>query len=178
MVMGSGTIGLFCEADARQFGAHRIIVVDILECETFRSSTDASPENNAEELLKKFDLVEYGIDTTGGLLDTVIEASGATSSIVTGINVVRPGGKYVQTGLGKPKIEFPIVTMGQKELMVRGSFRYGAGDYELAVGILEKGSIDVNPLISSLTPFERATEAWEKTSRGEGIKNLIQGVLD
>jgi D-xylulose reductase len=102
VVMGSGTIGLFCEVDARQFGAHRMIVVDILEkkldfaasylaCETFRSSTDASLENNAEGLLEKFDLVEYGIDTTGCLVDTVIEASGATSSIVTGINVVRPG---------------------------------------------------------------------------------------
>ncbi|KAG9187964.1 D-xylulose reductase [Alternaria panax] len=189
VVMGSGTIGLFCAAVARQFGAHRIIIVDILEkklefaasylkCETFRSSTDASPEENAGELLKKFDLVEYGIDTTGGLVDTVIEASGATSSIDMGINVVRPGGKYVQTGLGKPKIEFPIVAMGQKELMVRGCFRYGAGDYELAVGFLEKELINVKPLISSITPFEKATEAWERTSRGEGIKNLIRGVQD
>ncbi|KAI4641356.1 uncharacterized protein J4E78_010419 [Alternaria triticimaculans] len=187
VVMGSGTIGLFCAAVARQFGAHRIIIVDILEkklefaasylkCETFRSSLDASPEDNADALLKKFDLVEYGIDTTGGLVDTVIEASGATTSIDMGINLVRPGGKYVQTGLGKPKIEFPIVAMGQKELMVRGCFRYGAGDYELAVGFLEKGLIDVKPLISSVTPFEKATDAWEQTSRGEGIKNLIRGV--
>lgn len=187
VVMGSGTIGLFCAAVARQFGAHRIIIVDILEkklefaagylkCETFRSSTEASPEDNAEQLLKKFDLVESGIDTTGGLVDTVIEASGATSSIDMGIDVLQPGGKYVQTGLGKPKIEFPIVAMSQKELMVRGCFRYGAGDYELAVRFLEEGLIDVKPLISSITPFEKATEAWEKTSKGEGIKNLIQGV--
>jgi D-xylulose reductase len=33
-------------------------------------------------------------------------------------------------------------------------------------------------LISSVTPFEKATEAWEKTSKGDGIKNLIQGVQD
>jgi D-xylulose reductase len=189
VVMGSGTIGLFCAAVARQFGAHRVILVDILEkklgfaaryldCETFLSSTDSSAEENAEELLKKFELTEYGVDTFGGRVDTVIEASGATSSIETGIQILKPGGKYVQTGLGKPKIEFPIVAMGQKELMVRGCFRYGAGDYELAVGLLEKGLINVKPLISSVTPFEKATEAWEKTGRGEGIKNLIQGVQD
>jgi D-xylulose reductase len=189
VVLGSGTIGLMCAAVARQFGAHRIIVVDILEkklefaalyleCETFRASTDSSAEVNAKQLLKKFDLTEYGVDTFGGRVDTVIEASGATASIETGIHILKPGGKYVQTGLGKPKIEFPIVAMGQKELMVRGCFRYGAGDYELAVGLLEKKLVDVKPLISSVTPFEKATEAWEKTGRGEGIKNLIQGVQD
>jgi D-xylulose reductase len=188
VVMGSGTIGLFCAAVAKQFGAHRVIVVDILEkklefaakflgCETFKSSMENSAEENAAQLLKTFDLVEYGIDTTGGRVDTVIEASGAAPSIEAGIHLVRPGGKYVQTGLGKPKIEFPIVAMGQKELMVRGCFRYGAGDYELAVGLLEKGLVDVKPLISSVTTFEQATEAWEKTARGEGIKNLIQGVV-
>jgi D-xylulose reductase len=111
-------------------------------------------------------------------VDTVIEASGATSSIETGIYILRPGGKFVQTGLGKPKIEFPIVAMSQKELMVRGCFRYGAGDYELAVGYLEKKLIDVKPLISSVTKFEDATQAWDKTARGEGIKNLIEGVRE
>ncbi|KAA8612542.1 Tdh Threonine dehydrogenase [Pyrenophora tritici-repentis] len=187
VVMGSGTIGLFCAAVARQFGAHRIIIVDILEkklefaanflkCETYLFSMDISAEDNAENLLNKFDLVEYGIDTTGGLVDTVIEASGATASIETGIHMIRPGGKYVQTGLGKPIIEFPIVAMGQKELMMRGCFRYGAGDYELAVKLLENGLIDVKPLITSVTLFEQATDAWEKTSRGDGIKNLILGV--
>ncbi|KAH7394350.1 chaperonin 10-like protein [Pyrenochaeta sp. MPI-SDFR-AT-0127] len=189
VVMGSGTIGLFCAAVARQFGAQRVILVDILEkklefaasyltCETFQSSTNIGAEENAEELLKKLDLVEYGIDTFGGRVDTVIEASGAASSIETGIHILRPGGKYVQTGLGKPKVDFPIVAMGQKELMVRGCFRYGAGDYELAVGFIRRGMISVKPLISSVTPFDRATEAWDKTARGEGIKNLIAGVSD
>ena len=189
VIMGSGTIGLLCAAVARQFGALRIILVDILQskldfaaqylgCDTYLSSPDLSSEENATSLLEKFDLTESGIDTSGGLVDTVIEASGATSSISTGIHVLRPGGKFVQTGLGKPRIEFPIVAMSQKELMVRGCFRYGAGDYELAVGYLRTGKVDIKALISSVTRFEDATEAWERTARGEGVKNLIKGVVD
>jgi D-xylulose reductase len=189
VVMGSGTIGVLCAAVARQFGAHRVIVVDVvgaklefasgfLGCETFLARVDVDAEENAKALLNKFDLEEDGVDTFGGRVDTVIEASGATSSIETGIHILRPGGKYVQTGLGKPKIEFPIVAMGQKELTVRGCFRYGAGDYELAVGYLRNKLIDVKPMISSVTRFEDATQAWDKTARGEGIKNLIQGVQD
>jgi D-xylulose reductase len=187
VVMGSGTIGLMCGAVARQFGAHRVILVDVLEkkvefarvwvgCETFLAKLDSTPEETAAQLLEKFGLQEEGTDTTGGKVDTVIEASGASSSVEAGIHLVRPGGKYVQTGLGKPKIEFPIVAMSQKELVVRGCFRYGPGDYELAVSYLEKQLIDVKPLISSVTKFEDATQAWDKTARGEGIKNLIEGV--
>jgi D-xylulose reductase len=189
VVMGSGTIGLMCGVVAKQFGAHRIILVDVLQaklefakrwmgCETFLAETDRTPEDTARELLEHFGLREEGTDTEGGKVDTVIEASGATSSVETGIYLLRPGGKYVQTGLGKPKIEFPIVAMSQKELVVRGCFRYGAGDYELAVSYLEKKLIDVKSLISSVTKFEDATQAWDKTARGEGIKNLIEGVRE
>lgn len=189
VVMGSGTIGLMCAAVARQFGAHRVVLVDVLASklefakqylgvETFLAGMDVSGEDNASKFLKELGLEENGVDTVGGKVDTVIEASGATSSIEMGICVLRPGGKYVQTGLGKTKVEFPIVAMGQKELLVRGCFRYGAGDYELAVGLIEKKLVSVKPLISSVTPFEHATQAWDKTARGEGIKNLIQGVRD
>ncbi|OAL54182.1 GroES-like protein, partial [Pyrenochaeta sp. DS3sAY3a] len=189
VVMGSGTIGLLCGAVARQYGAHRVILVDVLErklefaraylgCETFLAETQESAEENAAALLDRMGLAEEGTDTFGGRVDTVIEASGAAASIETGIHVLRPGGKYVQTGLGKAKVEFPIVALSQKELLVRGCFRYAAGDYELAVGLLEKRLVDVKALISSVTPFERATEAWDRTGRGEGIKNLIEGVRD
>lgn len=189
VVMGSGTIGLLCAAVARQFGAMRIVVVDILEgklefargylgVETFRADVARSPEEDAERLLREFGLEEEGVDTVGGKVDTVIEASGAASSINMGIHLLRPGGKYVQTGVGKVKIEFPIVALSNKELMFRGCFRYGAGDYELAVKLITKGLVEVKSLISSVTPFEDATKAWDKTANGEGIKNLIEGAKD
>ncbi|KAH7390815.1 chaperonin 10-like protein [Phaeosphaeria sp. MPI-PUGE-AT-0046c] len=189
VVMGSGTVGMLCAAVASEFGALRVIVVDVLwskvefaeawlGVETFLADTGKSAEENASALLEKFGLGEEGTDTTGGKVDTVIEASGAASSIEAGIHLLRPGGKFVQTGLGRPRIEFPIVAMSQKELMVRGCFRYGAGDYELAVQYLDKKKINVKPLISSVTKFEDATAAWDKTARGEGIKNLIEGVRD
>ena len=187
--MGSGTIGLLVAAVALQFGAHRVILVDILEkklefarswlgVETFLADPALSPEDDAARLLTHFSLEEPGIDTTGGRVDTLIECSGAASSINTGIHLLRPGGKYVQTGVGAAKIEFPIVAVSNKELLFRGCFRYGAGDYELAVKLVDEGRVKVKALLSSVTRFEDATEAWEKTSRGEGIKNLIEGVRD
>ncbi|KZM25433.1 oxidoreductase [Ascochyta rabiei] len=137
-----------------------------------------SPEEDAKRLLKEFDLEEFGIGTVGGKVDTVIETSGAASSINMGIRLLRPGGKYVQMGVGKAKIEFPIVALSNKQLMFRGCFRYDAGDYELAVKLIAKGLVQVKPLISSVTLFEDATKAWEKTENGEGIENSIEDVKD
>jgi len=71
-------------------------------------------------------------------------------------------------------MELPILAFSEKELKIHGCFRYGPGDFELAVKLLSSGAVKLKPLISSVTPFERATEAWDKTSRGEGIKNMIQ----
>jgi D-xylulose reductase len=189
VVMGSGTIGLLCAAVARQFGAHRIILVDILDtklefakeflgCETFQPLVQQTAEENAARLLDKLGLQEECVGMFGGRVDTVIEASGAASSIETGIHILRPGGKYVQVGVGQARIEFPIVALSMKEIVFRGCFRYGAGDYELAVELMSKRLVDVRPLISSITRFHEATEAWEKTARGEGIKNLIEGVQE
>lgn len=180
VIMGSGTIGLMCGAVAKAFGAHRIILVDVLpkklefakrylDCDTFQYLVDSSAEENAKSLLST-------LGRQPMVVDTVIEASGVASSIETGINILRPGGKFVQSGMGKPKIEFPIGMMSEKELTIRGHFRYSAGDYELAIGLLKTGRVEVKPLISSTTDFGKATEAWEKTARGEGIKNLIRGV--
>lgn len=186
-VFGSGTVGLLCAAVAKIFGAHRVVLVDVLErklefarqyfdgkCETFVPDITADAETNSVRLLEQLGLVDD--EHTG--VDTVIEASGATLSVQTGLLIAKPGGKYVQTGLGKSDIEIPLVKLSQKELMVRGCFRYSSGDFSLAAELLRKGLVEVTSLISSVSPFENVIQAWEKTARGEGIKNLIEGVMD
>ena len=181
VVFGSGTVGLLSAAVAKAYGARKVVAVDILDkklefAQRFNSSaifkldTAVSAVENAARLISENDL--------GAGADAVIEASGAESSVNTAIHVLRPGGSYVQTGLGKPIINFPILAMSEKELHCHGAFRYGPGDYEIALGFLENQSIPVKDLITSMVPFEQVTQAWEKTKKGEGIKNLIRGVPD
>lgn len=133
-------------------------------------NVQGSPLENANSLIEDNELGEGA--------DVVIEASGAESSIETGIHVLCPGGSYVQGGLGKPRITFPITLMSEKELKMNGCFRYSSGDFALALDLLESKKVSPKGLISSILPFEQATDAWERTKNGEGIKNLIQGVQD
>ncbi|KAF4467219.1 D-xylulose reductase A [Fusarium albosuccineum] len=179
MIMGSGTIGLLCAAVAKAFGARRVVLVDILQkkldfaktfvdCETFLSASAATSEENAARVLETLQLPEG--------VDAVIEASGAEKSVQTGIFALKMGGSYVQTGIGNAFMYVPMLALSEKELKVRGCFRYGSGDYDTALSMISQGQVRPALLLSSVTPFDEAISAWEKTGKGEGIKNLIEGV--
>ena len=182
VVFGAGTIGLLCGAVAKAFGAEKVVLVDILErkldfargfvkeCGTFTPHSRVLPEENAARLVKEHDL--------GDGADVVMEASGAEPSVQTGVHVLRRGGSYVQGGLGRPNISFPIVAMSEKELTMKGCFRYSQGDFKMALSLISSGKVPVREMITKKVSFEQATEAWETTRKGEGIKTLIQGVQD
>lgn len=178
VVFGSGTIGLVCGAVARMFGAKKVIAVDLVDrkldfarefnkASTFKPDLNATAEDNAGRLIR-----ENGL---GLGVDAVIEATGAESSIATAVYILRPGGSCVQTGLGKAVVNFPILTMSEKELHMHGAFRYNAGDFKVAMDVLEAGTIDLKSLISHIFDFEHASDAWEATKKGLGIKNMIRG---
>lgn len=182
VIFGAGTVGLLCAAVARAFGASKVVVVDILDkklefaegfvkgCRVFSPDSRATAEENAARLIKEHELDDGA--------DIVLEASGAEASVNTGVHVLRTGGAFVQGGLGKPIISFPIVTLSEKELTVKGCFRYSEGDFRMALSLISEGKLPVRQLITKKVDFEHAPEAWETTRRGEGIKTLIRGVQD
>ena len=182
VIFGAGSVGLLCATVAKAYGVKKIVLVDILEkklefaksfvkgCETYLSEKGKSAQENAQEIKERFSL--------GGGADVVLEATGAEPCICAGIYVVRPGGRYVQGGLGQQECKFPMGIMVMKELVVRGATRYFGGDFKIALDLISEGKISVKELISKKFDFEHATDAWETTKKGEGIKNLIHGVKD
>ncbi|KAM5354312.1 hypothetical protein ACJ41O_000962 [Fusarium nematophilum] len=181
LVQGSGTIGLLTAAVAKAYGARDVLITDInpdklrfakeyLGCRAFLPDLKSTPEDNATKFGQ-----EMGVD---GGVEVVLECTGVESSAQTGIFALASGGMFVQIGLGKPVQALPLHAMGEKEMVFKTAFRYGAGDYEIALELLASGKVSVLPLISSVVPFESAAEAWERTRKGEGIKNLIQGVQE
>ncbi|KAI1490080.1 GroES-like protein [Biscogniauxia mediterranea] len=179
VVMGAGPVGLLCAAVAGAFGATTVVSVDIVEsklqfarsfCATHvYASQRVAAEQNAANIRR-----EAGLEAAGGA-DVVIDASGAEPSIQTSLHTVRMGGTYVQGGMGKSDINFPIMALCLKEVTAKGSFRYGSGDYKLAVELVASGKVDVKKLISGVVPFNEAENAFKKVKEGEVIKILIAG---
>ncbi|PLB49558.1 putative D-xylulose reductase A [Aspergillus steynii IBT 23096] len=178
VVFGAGPVGLLCCTVAKAFGASKIIAVDIQKprlefarkyaaTATFEPAKAPALEN-ASQIIKDNEL--------GSGADVVIDASGAEPSIHTGIHLVRPGGTYVQGGMGRSEITFPIMAACTKELNVKGSFRYGSGDYKLAVDLVASGKVNVKELITGVVQFEDAEQAFKEVKAGKGIKTLIAGV--
>lgn len=175
--MGAGPVGLLCCSVAKAFGALKIISVDIVPSRlefaksyaathTFTPSKVAA-EENAARLREECDLVNGA--------DVVIDASGAEPSIQCSIHAARRGGTFVQGGMGKPDITFPITTLCINELTVKGSFRYGSGDYKLAVDLVAAGRVDVKRLITGTVGFQEAEQAFRDVKAAKGIKILIKG---
>ncbi|KAF3041696.1 hypothetical protein E8E12_005346 [Didymella heteroderae] len=177
VVFGAGPVGLLCCAVAKAYGAKKIVTVDINDerlnfalkyaANASFKSARVSAQENAENLIKECEL--------GAGADVIIDASGAEPCIQTAIHALRMGGTYVQGGMGKPDINFPIMAMCTKELNVKGSFRYGAGDYQTAVDLVASERISVKELITGKVSFEDAEKAFADVKQGKGIKILIEG---
>ncbi|KAG5938817.1 hypothetical protein E4U59_003570 [Claviceps monticola] len=177
VIMGAGPVGLLCAAVARAYGASKVASVDIVQSKLdfareFASthtylSQRITPEENARAIKQHLGLPRGA--------DVVIDASGAEPSIQTSLHTVRMGGTYVQGGMGNSDITFPIMALCLKEVTAKGSFRYGPGDYELAIELVASGVVDVKKLVTTVVPFEKAEEAFKKVKEGEVIKILIAG---
>ena len=177
VVFGAGPVGLFCATVAKAFGASKIISVDIIQekldfAKKYAATGTFMPtrvpaEENAARMIKENEL--------GDGADVAIDASGAEPSIQTAIYVLRTAGIYVQAGMGKPDVNFPITVMLTKEITVRGSFRYAEGDYKLAIDLIERGLVKVKDLVTSRVNFWEAEKAFEQVKAGKGIKVLIDG---
>ncbi|KAE9062082.1 putative D-xylulose reductase A [Phytophthora fragariae] len=179
VVFGVGPVGLLaCKVAHHVFGATTVVGVDVNEARlafakehgathVFQSKAGLTPQETANKIIEECGLGEGA--------DIVIDASGAEPCIQAAVYVARNGGSYTQGGMGKTDVMFPIGILCGKELHVTGSFRYSAGDYQLALDMIASGKLSVKELISKTVPFEEAKEAFENVKCGNGVKWLIEG---
>ncbi|ODQ81221.1 hypothetical protein BABINDRAFT_170826 [Babjeviella inositovora NRRL Y-12698] len=182
VIYGAGPVGLLIAATAKAYGATEIMVVDIFDdklelakqlgaTHTYNSSEDrgASEDDN-----RTFQLAAFG----GNVPNIVFDATGVEACITAGINLIKVGGTFMQVGVGKVKIEFPMAAVGNKELTVKGVYRYSHDDYRLAVKLVGEGKVDVKKLVTHRFTFDHAVEAYEVVSQGRAVKCIIDGPED
>lgn len=194
LVFGAGPVGLLAMAVAKGLGASRIIGVDInsdrLAFARAYAATDVftpppkGGDSTADYALgaAKQLLADLAIPERGhGSIDLVVDATGAEACIAMGLNAVRPGGTFVQTGFGPPDVTIPMFRVVTNEVRLKGSWRYGSGDYPLAIDLVARGLVDLKPLLTHQFPFDNALEAFELTREGKDkdgkpvIKCVIHG---
>src|SRR5690606_1220032 len=100
-----------------------------------------------------------GYTADKGYFDVVFEAAGQSSTIPVALNVTRPRGTVVLVGQGATA-ELQDSSVVGKEIELSGSSR-SAGEFKLAVDLINTGRVDVTSLLSDVLPLGDAVAAFE-----------------
>jgi L-idonate 5-dehydrogenase len=169
LVTGCGPIGALLVVAARRAGAVHITVTDVAQA-PLRSALKVG----ADEVLNVADdpgaLAAYEADK--GFFDVLLEASGNEKALAGAFGALHPRGVIVQVGLGGT-MTLPINTIVAKEFDLRGAFRFHE-EFETAVALLNKGLVDVKPLISASLPYRDASRAFALAAdRSQAMKVIL-----
>lgn len=169
LITGAGPIGLLCILAARRAGAAEIVATDLTDF-----TLKMAAENGADRVINMAtgadELASYGADK--GYFDVLFECTGAVPALAGGIGVLRPGGIIVQLGLGGD-MQVPVQALTAKELQLRGSFRFHA-EFFTGVELMQKGLINVKPLITQTVPLAEAEAGFRLASdRSQAMKTQI-----
>ena len=169
LVTGCGPIGVLSILSARRAGAAEIVATDLSDF-TLALAARSGADRTINMARDPGALAAYGAGK--GSFDLLYECSGAAPALVAAIATMRPGGVIVQLGLGGD-MTLPLQMMTAKELDLRGSFRFHA-EFAVGVGLMQKGLIDVKPLITHTLPLDDAVAAFDLASdRSQVMKTQI-----
>jgi len=169
LVTGCGPIGALIVAAARRAGAATIVATDVnaLPLESARRVGADLAFNVAEQ---PDALAPFAVDK--GTFDVLFEASGNAAALRGAFDVLRPRAVIVQVGLGGD-ITLPINVVVAKEFDLRGAFRFHE-EFAVAVELLNKGLIDVKPLISRVFPYQDSVAAFQAAGdRSKSMKVVV-----
>lgn len=169
LVTGCGPIGLLTILAARRAGASEIVATDLSD--NALAYAQKVGANRIINVHKEPDaLSEFTEDK--GTFDIMFEASGANIALTTGVPTMRPRGIVMQLGMGGD-MTVPMQQITVKELDLRGCFRFHE-EFATAVTLMQKGLIDVKPLITHTLPIEDAVQAFKiANDRSQAIKVQI-----
>ncbi len=169
LVTGCGPIGVLAILAARGAGANFIVATDL------NGFTLAIAKKAGADIVLNTGENPEALDAykaEKGTFDMLYECSGAQVALSSAIAAMRPGATILQLGLGGD-MSLPMMAITAKELSLKGSFRFH-GEYAVAMGLMQKGLIDVKPLISETVGLDEARRGFELANdRSKAMKVQI-----
>ena len=169
LVTGCGPIGALVVVAARRAGAAHIVATDMADY-PLRSAKKVGADETVNVAAQPDGLAKFTAEK--GQFDVLFEASGNERALRGAFDAVRPRGIVVQLGLGGD-MSLPVNTIVAKEFDLRGAFRFHE-EFATAVALINKGLVDLKPLISATLPFRDAGKAFRLAAdRSQAMKVLL-----
>ena len=172
VIVGAGPMGLIHLKVSKWAGA-TVIMADLMD-----SRLQIAEKMGADHCInvshtKLEDEVEKITGGTGA--EVVITSLGIPRVIEESLKLVRNGGVF--NIFGGPPANQPITIdprwVHYGEINITGSFASTPDDFEKALGIISKGEIEVEDLISDRFSIDNMLEAIEKAKKQEMIRGII-----
>ncbi|HEX2985578.1 MAG TPA: zinc-binding dehydrogenase, partial [Caproiciproducens sp.] len=178
LVQGCGPIGLMMIATLRTMGINKIIAVDGNEKRlNFARKLGADEVVNFKELPTLEQRVEAVKSMTDGAgADFAFQCTGNPHAASDIYKYIRRGGGLCEMGFfvnnGECTIN-PHFDLCNKEIMLVGSWDYGAHEYPNAIAFMDRAKklgIPLEELITHRYPLDQMNEAMETNISQQGIK--------
>lgn len=167
-VFGPGPIGILCAAMARLRGAE----VAIVGLERDRGRLKVAEGYGCTAIVDG--LKDWAMELDGLGVDGVIDAAGASITLKTALEIVRPNGWISKVGWGPQPLNFSLDPLVQKNIRLQGSFSHNWPVWERVIRLLTSGALDVGPITGGVWALEEWREAFEKMHSGSIVKAVLR----
>ncbi len=164
LVTGAGPIGALASLAARARGASEVVVTDLVPSRRarilqFGATSALDPSDPAVDL--------------GGLgVDALIECSGATPALLSGLHALRESGIAVLVGLGDEHISLPVQLIAFRELVLTGVFRY-VDTWPAAIAAARQPGTDLDALVTGEFDLEDTEAALTSDDDPQSMKSVV-----
>jgi L-iditol 2-dehydrogenase len=169
LIIGTGPIGILHLSILKMKGCHVTVTA------RKKSRLDFAKKMGADEVVEISGIERAIKKITGGMgFDFVFECTGQLEVWENSVNHTRKGGTVILFGGVKSGTSacFDTHRLHYDAITLRGVFHFTPQDVRTAYKLLSE-KINVLPLISGHYPLKELSTAFEKLSKGEGIKYAI-----
>jgi 2-desacetyl-2-hydroxyethyl bacteriochlorophyllide A dehydrogenase len=169
-VVGAGTLGLLALQLLRARGARVLVVARSprrlpLARALGAGETHALGDGPVDEAARRFSGREG--------VDLVVEAAGTAEAVTHALELVRPGGRVVLTGLPHEPTPVAFFSVVRREVTIVGSMIY-QGEFPAALSLVETGAVRTGPLVTHRFGLERIADAFVAHRDPAAIKVALE----
>ncbi len=174
VVLGPGPIGLLAAEMARINGAGTLIVVGTSRDAPRLLAARALGVTHAVDM-EQVDLLGLVRGLGDGLgAELVVDATGTSIALKQALDIVRPGGQVTKVGWGPQPLGFSLDPLVQKAITLQGSFSHTFKNWEQVVRLLAGGQINLEPIISCVSPLDGWRDCFDGMHTGKYVKAVLR----
>ncbi len=169
VVQGAGPIGLVTLQWVKAAGAGEVIVVEPNDARRelalqLGATVAVTPDEVSEVLAER---------TRGIGADIVYECVGKPQTIQSAVDLARRGGNMCLIGLADSNAEISPHTWLIKEINVTSSLAYTHEEFDIAMGMVGDGRIQLDPMHSATTNLEGLADALTDLGSGQSDQTKV-----